>query len=84
MIFDKFTNGYIFTLGAELELRILNKDDLSISNEYDYFKSNINDKYKNNITSEFLKSMIEINTPVFNNLQDLINYFKEIIKELNK
>ena len=83
MIFDKFTNGYIFTLGAELELRILNKDDLSISNEYDYFKSNIDDKYKDNITSEFLKSMIEINTPIFNNLQDLINYFKEIIEELN-
>ena len=83
MIFEKFTNGYMFTLGAELELRILNSDDLSYANEYDYFKSNISSKYKNNITSEFLKSMIEINTPVFNNLKDLMNYFEEIISELN-
>lgn len=83
MIFDKFTNGYIFTLGAELELRILNADDLSYANEYDYFKSNLSSKYKDNITSEFLQSMIEINTPVFNKLSELIEYFKEITHELN-
>lgn len=83
MIFDKFSNGYIFTLGAELELRILNADDLSSANEYEYFRLNINDKYKNNITAEFLKSMIEINTPVCNNLKDLMKYFKEIMEELN-
>lgn len=83
MIFDKFTNGYIFTLGSELELRILNADDLTCANEYDYFKENIHEKYKNNITSEFLKSMLEINTPVFTNLKDLMAYFKEITHELN-
>ncbi|MGA1931637.1 carboxylate-amine ligase [Arcobacter sp. YIC-464] len=83
MIFDKFTNGYTFTLGAELEIRILNKDDLSCASEYDYFKQNISEKFKNNITSEFLQCMIEINTPVFNNLSDLITYFKEITSELN-
>ena len=83
MIFDKFTNGYVFTLGSELELRILNADDLSCANEYDYFKENLSEKYRDNITSEFLKSMIEINTPVFTKLTDLIAYFKEIIEELN-
>lgn len=80
--FEKFKNGYTYTLGAELELRILNKSDLSSANEYDYFKKNLGDRYKDNITSEFLKSMIEINTPVFNNLSDLISYFKDIIEEL--
>lgn len=83
MIFDKFTNGYIFSLGAELEIRILNKNDLSCANEYDYFKENISEKFKNNITSEFLQCMIEINTPIFNKLSDLMTYFKEIIAELN-
>lgn len=82
MRFEKFKNGYIYTLGAELELRILNKNDLSSANEYDYFKSNLSSKYKDNITSEFLKSMIEINTPVFNTIAELIAYFKEIIQEL--
>jgi len=81
--FEKFTNGYLFTLGAELELRILNADDLSCANEYDYFKESIPSKYKNNITSEFLQSMIEINTPIFTSLKDIISYFKEIMKELN-
>lgn len=82
MLFDKFTNGYNFTLGAELELRILNKDDLSCANEYDYFKENISSAFKENITCEFLKSMIEINTPIFTNRKDLIEYFKNITKEL--
>lgn len=83
MKFDKFDNGNHFSIGAELELRILNKDNLTCVNEYDYFKNNIDSKFKNNITSEFLQSMIEINTPVFFNLSDLINYFKQILEELN-
>ncbi|UTJ06712.1 carboxylate-amine ligase [Arcobacter roscoffensis] len=70
-------------MGAELELRILNADDLNCANEYDYFKENISARFKDNITSEFLQCMLEINTPVFNNLSDLIKYFKEITLELN-
>ncbi len=84
MKFEKFSNGKHFTLGLELELRILSRFDLIPSNEYSYILSNISAKYKKNLTSEFLASMIEINTPIFNENKKLINFLKEIINELKK
>lgn len=83
MILNNFKNAKDFSIGAELELRILKKDTLKASNEYKYFENNISKKYKKYITPEFLQSMIEINTPVFDKPKDLINFFQEIIQELN-
>lgn len=84
MKLTKFKDGIDFTIGAELELRILNKDDLSFANEFLYFKENMPLEYKKYITAEFLQSMIEINTPVFEESKDLIAFLKDTIKELNK
>lgn len=84
MKFEKFSKGKHFTLGLELELRILSRLDLIPSNEYDYILSNISEKYKKNLSSEFLASMIEINTPIFYENKKLINFLKEIINELKK
>ncbi len=82
MKFDKFDGGNHFTIGAELEIRILDKFDLTPQNEFDYITENVNQKYKNNLAREFLGSMIEINTPIFHYEEDLLNYLKEIIEEL--
>lgn len=82
MDFEKFYDGNHFSIGIELELRILDKFDLTPKNEFEYIYSNINKKYKNCIAKEFLDSMLEINTPIFNNQEDLIDYLKEIINEL--
>ena len=84
MNFEKFDDGNHFTIGIELELRILDKYKLSLENEYDFISTNISDKYKKNLASEFLGSMVEINTPVFNYEKDLINFVKEIISDMNK
>lgn len=84
MKFEKFNKGSSFTIGLELELRILDKTTLKLQNEYDYIYNNLPKKYKNNITCEFLASMIEINTPVFEKEKDLINYLKNIIFEISK
>jgi len=84
MKFEKFTDGNHFTLGLELELRILDKFDLTPRNEYDYIVSNIDPKYKNNLAREFLGSMLEINTPIFHYEEDLSNFLRDIIKELSK
>ncbi|WP_072679619.1 YbdK family carboxylate-amine ligase [Arcobacter sp. LA11] len=83
MKFEKFDDGNHFTIGVELELRILDKYKLSLQNEYDYIFSNINDKYKKNLASEFLGSMVEINTPIFHYEKDLIDFLKEIISDMN-
>lgn len=83
MNFENFTGGNHFSIGAELELRILNRFSLTLENEYDYIVANIDKKYKNNLASEFLNSMVEINTPIFHYQKDLINYLKDIIKEMD-
>ncbi len=82
MEFKKFKNGKNFTIGVELELRILDKLDLSLKNEFDNLISEISPKYKKNLAKEFLDSIVEINTPVFFKEKDVINYLKEILKEL--
>ena len=83
MEFEKFTDGKDFTLGLELELRILDKFELTPKNEFDYILSNIKEDYKKRVTREFLGSMLEINTPIFNHEEDLIRFLKEIIEELS-
>ncbi len=84
MKFKEFNGGNNFTIGLELELRILDKINLSPQNEFDYIFKNVSQKYKNNLDREFLDSMIEINTPIFTYEEDLLNYLKEIIKELKR
>ncbi len=82
MNFEKFDSGNHFSLGLELELRILDRFDLTLRNEFDYILENLNDEYKQRLAKEFLGSMIEINTPVFHCERDLIEFLKEIINEL--
>jgi len=83
MKFEKFETGNHFSIGIELELRILDKFTLSPKDEFDYFYSNLDEKFKPNIAKEFLGSMIEINTPIFHCEKDLIEYLKNIISELS-
>ena len=84
MKFEKFSDGKHFTLGMELELRILNSFDLTPCNEFDYIYSNIDEKYKKNLAQEFLGSMLEINSPICDKEEQLIEFLKNIIKNLNK
>jgi len=84
MKFEKFDDGNHFTLGVELELRLLDKHKLSLQNEYNYIFSNINENYKKNLASEFLGSMVEINTPIFHYEKDLVNFLKEIISNMDE
>ena len=79
MKFEKFSDGNHFTLGVELELRILDKFDLTPRNEYDYILNNINQKYKRHLAREFLGSMIEINTPIFHYEKDLIKFSSQFL-----
>ncbi len=84
MQFKNFKNGRNFTIGAELELRILNEKDYSFANEYEYFKKNISLKYKKYITPELLQSMLEINTPVFEEHHELVGFLRGALYRLNK
>ena len=82
MDFKRFKDGTEFSLGAELEIRLLHKDTLELANEYGYIYENLDNKYKNNITPEFLNSMVEINSPVFNHSYEIREYFQKSIKTI--
>ncbi len=82
MDFEKFDNGKEFTLGAELELRLLHKETLLLANEYAYIYENLDNKYKQNISAEFLDSMVEINSPVFKTALEIKEYFQKCIKSI--
>jgi len=82
MDFEKFDNGTEFSLGAELELRLLYKDTLQLANEYAYVYEHLDKKYQRNISPEFLDSMVEINSPVFNTPSQIKEYFQKCIKSI--
>lgn len=84
MIFKKFDNGQDQSVGAELELRLLCKNDLSLQNEFSYIYENIPAQYKNNLASEFLASMVEINSPVYQTPQEIAHYFKSCVNAIQQ
>lgn len=82
MLLEKFINGQNYTIGVELELRVLDKTSLSLQNNALSIFENIDAKYKNNLTGEFLSSMLEINTPVFKKPSEINNYLTSILSHL--
>ncbi len=84
MRFGKFDGGNYFSIGAELEIRILDRFDLTPRNEFDYIISNVSQEYKQYLTEEFLGSMIEINTPIFYAQSELLEYLRNIIAHLKE
>lgn len=82
MDFEKFKDGKEFSLGAELETRLLHKDTLDLANEYNFIYDNLDIKYKKNISPEFLNSMVEINSPVFSHAYEIREYFQKAIKAI--
>lgn len=82
MKLQKFTNGQEFSLGAELEVRLLDNKTLEHCDKFYYILENIDVKYKNNLASEFLASMVEINTPIYTNAKDLTTYLKDCISNM--
>lgn len=84
MIFEKSTNGQSQSIGAELELRLLCKNDLSLQNKFSHVYESINKKYQKNLASEFLASMIEINSPVYKTSNEVTTYFKKCVNEIQQ
>ena len=82
MKFDKFTNGNHFTIGIELELRILDAITLVPQNEFEFLVAQVEKEFQPHLAQEFLASMIEINSPIFHHTNELIHYLQRVIKSL--
>ena len=83
MIFENFINGQPQTVGAELELRLLDKQSFCLKNKFAYVNEHIDETYRHNLASEFLASMIEINSPVYHHAHDVVQYFKSCVQAMN-
>lgn len=83
MLLEKFVNGKNYTIGVELELRVLNDTDLSLFNNSKLIIDSIDKKYKENLSGEFLASMLEINTPVFKKPSQINDYLTSFLSHIN-
>ncbi|HIP93307.1 MAG TPA: hypothetical protein EYH39_02710, partial [Desulfurobacteriaceae bacterium] len=79
---DSFKEGNNFTLGAELELQIVNKNTLNLTPKSKLILENIPNHLKPYIQPEYLQSMIEVITPVYETPGEVISFLRKILKEI--
>jgi len=90
MNFEQWRGHLGYTVGAELEARLQDKDTLELKNYSSKIRERFEPQYKEKIHQEFLECMVEFVTPVcqtsfgvINELKEQINYLKSIIKDDN-
>jgi len=79
---ENFKEGNNFTLGVELELQIVNKNTLNLTPKSRLILENIPAHLKPYIQPEYLQSMIEVITPVYETPGEVISSLKKILKEI--
>ncbi len=79
-----FKSSKPFTLGCELEVRLIDKDTLKPVGKSSLIFQNVSKNLKNNIHPELLKSMAEIVTPISNTPKESVDFLKRAVDELNE
>ncbi len=79
---NNFKRGNNFTLGAELELQIVNKTTFNLTPKSKLILENLPNYLKSYIQPEYLQSMIEISTPVFETPGEIISFLRQTLKEI--
>ena len=80
----QFKNSKPFTVGAELEVQLVNRESYALSNSSKIIFANLPEKFKNIVQPEVLTSMVEIVSPVCEKPEEVISYIKEALKEIDK
>lgn len=88
MYFKGWKDRKGYTLGAELEARIQDKDSFELKNYSSKIRERFSDEYKEKIHQEFLECMVEFVSPVchtsfevIKELRDQISYLNDLIKD---
>jgi len=76
----KFNSSPKPTIGVEIELQLIDKNNLDLKNISSKVLANVDKKFSNNIKCELIESMIEINTNICSNVDEVE---RDIIKTLN-
>lgn len=90
MYFKQWRDHKGYTVGAELEARLQDKETLELKNYSSVIRKRFKPEYKEKIHQEFLECMVEFVTPVcqtsfgvVNELKEQIEYLKTVIKDDN-
>ena len=83
----KFNSSPEPTIGVEIELQLVDKKNLNLNNISSKVLADINKEFSDNIKCELIESMIEINTNICSNIDEVekdirktLNHLDEILK----
>ena len=83
----KFNSSPEPTIGVEIELQLVDKKNLNLNNISSKILADIDKKFSDNIKCELIESMIEINTNICSNIDEVekdirktLNHLDEILK----
>ncbi|WP_457624831.1 carboxylate-amine ligase [Persephonella sp.] len=79
-----FKNSKPFTVGAELEVQLVNRNDYSLCNSSDVIFKNLPEELKKIVQPEVLTSMVEIVSPVCERPEEVVSYFDRALKEIDR
>jgi len=80
----KFNSSPDPTIGVELELQLVDKNNLNLNNISSKALLEINKEFSDNIKCELIESMIEINTNICSNIEEVEKDIKKTLNYLNK
>jgi carboxylate-amine ligase len=78
-----FKNSKPFTVGAELEVQLVDRSTYALSNSSQIIFENLPDKFKDIVQPEVLTSMVEIVSPVCEKPEEVVTHIKEALKEID-
>ncbi|MCF6172297.1 MAG: YbdK family carboxylate-amine ligase [Campylobacteraceae bacterium] len=84
MKFNTWQNKKAYTLGAELEARIQDKNSFELANQSSKIREKFSPEFKEKIHQEFLECMVEFVSPVCQTSFEVIKELKEQILYLKK
>ena len=83
----KFNSSPEPTIGVEIELQIVDKNNLDLNNISSKVLADVDKEFSDKIKCELIESMIEINTDICSNIEETekdirktLNYLEEILK----
>ena len=78
----KFNSSPEPTIGVELELQLVDKNNLNLNNISSKILPKINKEFSDNIKCELIESMIEINTNICSNIEEVEKDIKSTLNHL--
>ena len=80
----KFNSSSEPTIGVEIELQLIDKNNLNLNNISSKVLTDVNKEFSDNIKCELIESMIEINTNICSNIEEVEKDIRKTLNHLDK